>query len=100
MQLGQAEDLGLGGMTLRRLPDVPATPGASISLTFALPMNGFDEPLLRVQGVVVSDRLDGTFRRTGVRFAGLPHDAAEALSRFCKGHTDAAGYERAASANG
>jgi hypothetical protein len=98
VQLGQAEDLGVGGMALRRLPDVPAIPGASISLTFALPLGGFADQLLRVQGVVVSDQLDGTFRRTGVRFAGLAHDTAEALSQFCKDQLDATGYGQAAAA--
>ncbi|HEY0707978.1 MAG TPA: PilZ domain-containing protein [Polyangia bacterium] len=102
VQLGQAEDLGVGGMTLRRLPDVPAAPGVPISLTFALPVAGYDAPLLRVQGVVVSDKLDGTFRRTGVRFAGLASETAETLKRFCSGQSESIGYERnaALTANG
>jgi c-di-GMP-binding flagellar brake protein YcgR len=93
VQLGQAEDLGVGGMTLRRLPDVPAAPGAPISLTFALPVSGRDDSLLRLQGVVVSDRLDGTFRRTGVRFAGVGSDTQEVLSRFCSQHGQIDGSE-------
>lgn len=89
-------------MTLRRLPDVAAPPGATISLTFALPLAGFRESLLKVQGVVVSDHLDGTFRRTGVRFASLAAETTRLLIRYCHGHIDDAGYgsDAALSANG
>jgi hypothetical protein len=80
VQLNQAEDLGPGGISLRRLPDVPAPLGSPIALTFALPGGG---PLLRASGLVVSDALTGTFRRTGVRFGRLPADVQQKIARFC-----------------
>lgn len=80
VQLGQAEDLGPGGLTLRRLPEQPAVPGAAIALTFALPGGG---PLLRVAGVVVSDVVAGSFRRTGVRFTGIGGEVERRIAEFC-----------------
>jgi c-di-GMP-binding flagellar brake protein YcgR len=93
-QLSQAENLGPGGMTLRRLPDLPALPGSPIVLTFALPGEG---PLLRAPGVVVADDLAGTFRRTGVRFAGLAADVEHRIARFCEAQlSDFAGRDQLA----
>jgi hypothetical protein len=80
-QLSQAENLGPGGMTLRRLPDLPAATGVAIVLTFALPDGG---ALLRAPGVVVTDELAGTFRRTGVRFAGLSAEVEQRIVGFCE----------------
>jgi hypothetical protein len=80
-QLSQAENLGPGGMTLRRLPDLPAAAGATIILTFALPDGG---TLLRAPGVVVTDELAGTFRRTGVRFSGLSGEVERRILGFCE----------------
>ena len=94
VQLGQAEDLAVGGMTLRRLPEVAAPLGGAITLTFALPVPGFQDPLLRLQGVVVSDTLDGTFRRTGVRFVAVDPHTNQLLTRFCLDHHSAVDYGR------
>jgi hypothetical protein len=80
-QLSQAENLGPGGMTLRRLPDLPASAGVAIVLTFALPDGG---ALLRAPGVVVTDELAGTFRRTGVRFVGLADEVERRIVGFCE----------------
>ena len=88
VQLGQAEDLGPGGMTLRRLPEFPAPPGSAITLTFALPEGTPAAPLLKVTGVVVSDALAGTFRRTGVRFAGLSDEATQRIAQFCEAESE------------
>ena len=90
-QLSQAENLGPGGMTLRRLPDLPAGVGAPIFLTFALPDAGSaggagGSHLLRAPGVVVTDELVGTFRRTGVRFNGLSPEVEERIVGFCEAH--------------
>ena len=87
VELNQAENLGPGGMSLRRLPEVAAVPGAAITLTFALPGGG---PLLRVPGIVVSDVRAGTFRRTGVRFGALPAEVEQRIARFCATQSGAA----------
>jgi hypothetical protein len=93
VQLGQAEDLGPGGMTLRRLPDVPAAQGATISLAFDLPGEGLlpgeASALLKVSGVVVSDAPAGSFRRTGVRFHALPGEVVQRITRFCEAQEQA-----------
>ena len=79
-QLGQAEDVGPGGLCLRRPKDLPLTPGTGLVLTFALPGAA---TLLRVSAAVVTDRLVGSFRRTGVRFVALPADQQQHLQDFC-----------------
>jgi hypothetical protein len=84
IQLGQAEDIGPAGMTLRRPKDVPFGQGTTVVLTFALP--GGDD-LLAVTGVVVSDRLAGSFRRTGIRFAALAAETEQRLQHFCDDST-------------
>jgi hypothetical protein len=100
LQLGQAEDLGPGGMTLRRLPDQPAAVGTAITLVFALPEGGEGATLLKVQGVVVSDALAGTFRRTGVRFLPAADEARGRITRFCMARAEeaAARFEGASAA--
>ena len=80
LQLGQAEDVSAGGITLRRPPDLPLPPGTGVVLTFALP--GFAS-LLRVSALVVSDRSAGSFRRTGLRFVALAADQQQQISDFC-----------------
>lgn len=80
MQLGQAEDVGTGGLAVRRPKDLPLTPGTSLVLTFALPGQA---TLLRVSAAVVTDRLTGSFRRTGLRFVGLAPEQQQHISEFC-----------------
>lgn len=83
-QLAQAEDLGPGGITLIRPKDSPLGAGTSIGLCFALP--GTDA-VLRLQGVVVSDRSGTSFRRTGIRFVALAVDLEQQISEFCQAQT-------------
>ena len=92
-QLNQAENLGPGGMTLRRLPDHPVGPGTAITLTFALPGG---PALLRAAGVVVTDTLAGSFRRTGVRFTSLAPDVAPRIERFCADELEAQSSDESA----
>jgi hypothetical protein len=80
LQLGQAEDVGPGGLALRRPKDLPLPPGTVLLMTFALPGHS---TLLRVNAQVVSDRLVGTFRRTGIRFVGLAADQQQHIQQFC-----------------
>jgi hypothetical protein len=79
--LGQSEDIGPGGITLRRPRDVPVTPETRISLTFDLPGT---RTTIDVDGLVVSDRRTGAFRRTGVRFLGPSSEQIAVLSAFCR----------------
>ncbi len=81
VELGQAEDVGPGGMTLRRLPDQAIGIGGGVVLTFALPGAG---NLLRATGIVVSDGLAGTFRRTGVRFVSLSSEVERRIVAHCE----------------
>lgn len=83
LQLGQAEDVAAGGLALRRPKDLPLTPGTALTMTFALPGTA---TMLRVKAQVVSDRLVGTFRRTGVRFVALAADQEQHIQDFCNAH--------------
>ena len=79
LQLGQAEDICPTGMTVRRPKDVALSPGTGLLLTFALPGAG---AMLRLSALVVSDRLDGSFRRTGLRFVALAADQQQQIAGF------------------
>jgi hypothetical protein len=79
-QLGQAEDIGVAGMALRWPKDAAFL--ASVVLTFQLP--GSREPIA-ASAEVVSDRLAGRYRRTGVRFTALDPAHAAAIARYCAG---------------
>ena len=57
------------------------TPGTGVLLTFALPGG---HTLIATHGVVVSDRLVGSCRRTGVRFLSLPDDQEQQIAAFCQ----------------
>jgi PilZ domain len=81
LHLGQSEDLGPGGITLRRPRDVPVLPQTIISLTFDLPGT---RTTIDVNGFVVSDRRHGSFRRTGVRFVKPSAEQLALLSEFCR----------------
>jgi c-di-GMP-binding flagellar brake protein YcgR len=81
LQLGQAEDVGPGGLTMRRPEETPVSPGTGVLLTFELPGC---QSLIATHGVVVSDRLVGSCRRTGVRFLSLPDDQEQQIAAFCQ----------------
>jgi c-di-GMP-binding flagellar brake protein YcgR len=80
LQLGQAEDVSPGGMTLRRPRDGAYTPGTPLELAFVLPGGGLT---IAAAGVVVSDRRDGSFRRTGVRFTAMSAAHEQQILSFC-----------------
>ncbi len=81
LHLGQTEDIGPGGITLRRPRDVPMLPETPMTLTFDLPGT---QRTIDVDGLVVSDRRTGSFRRTGIRFVGPSSEQAALLSEFCR----------------
>jgi len=81
LHLGQSEDLGPGGITLRRPRDLPISPATALTLTFDLPGTG---RTIDVEGLVVSDRRAGGFRRTGIRFVGSSAEQLALLAEFCR----------------
>lgn len=80
LYLGQAEDIGPGGITLRRPCDLAVQPQTPITLTFDLP--GLRRTL-DLDGLVISDRRMGSFRRTGVRFLRPSDEQAALLGDWC-----------------
>jgi hypothetical protein len=80
LYLGQAEDIGPGGITLRRPRDLPVRPQTPIAMTFDLPGT---RVTIAVDGLVVSDRRAGYFRRTGVRFLSPSPEQRALLGRYC-----------------
>jgi hypothetical protein len=80
LYLGQAEDIGKGGITLRRPRDLPVMPQTAITLTFDLPGT---RSTLDVEGLVVTDRRSGFYRRTGIRFVAPSVEQVAMLSWFC-----------------
>jgi hypothetical protein len=79
-ELGQAEDIGLLGITLRRHRDAAIVPQTALSLSFELPGN---HTLIEAVGRVVSDRVQGYFRRTGVCFDNVSLEHRALLSVYC-----------------
>lgn len=76
--LGQAEDIGPGGITLRRPRDLPVLPRTPITITLDLPGT---RATLDLDGLVVTDRRTGFFRRTGIRFV---RPSAEQVARLAE----------------
>ena len=81
LHLGQSEDVGPGGITLRRPRDLPVVPETSISLSFDLPGT---RTTVTVDGRVISDKRAGSFRRTGIRFVQLPSELLALLGAYCR----------------
>ena len=79
LYLGQAEDIGPGGITLRRPRDTPVRPRTPITMTFDLPGT---RTTLDLDGFVVSDMRNGSFRRTGIRFVGPSADQVALLGEL------------------
>jgi len=79
LYLGQAEDIGPGGITLRRPRDLPVVAQTHITLTFDLPGT---RKTIDVDGLVVTDRRSGSFRRTGIRFLGTSAEQVAMLGEF------------------
>ena len=77
--LGQAEDIGPSGMTLR-WPQEAALPPDPLSLTFELPGSG---RAIAARAQVVNQRAVGRFRRAGVRFIALAPESARLIASYC-----------------
>jgi hypothetical protein len=81
MQLCQAEDIGPGGITIKRPRDVSQAPRTAVALNFELP--GTHEEIVAA-GVVTHDAGAGSFRRTGVGFIALRPEHQQAIAAFCR----------------
>lgn len=91
VHLGQAEDIGPTGMTLRWPKDAPVAPESAVALTFQLP--GTLVPIA-AQAQVVNTRPTGRFRRTGVRFVALAPEAAQRIAQYVGRDGDGSGPRR------
>jgi c-di-GMP-binding flagellar brake protein YcgR len=81
VQLCQAEDIALAGITIRRPRGTSVQPRTEIRLEFALPGTGEE---IAARGVVVNDALAGGFRRTGIRFIALRPEHARLIAGYCR----------------
>jgi hypothetical protein len=81
VQLCQAEDIGPGGIAIRRTRDVRHLRRTAVALRFELP--GTREEI-RAEGVVTHDASAGSFRRTGVGFIALRPEHEQAIAAFCR----------------
>jgi PilZ domain len=81
VQLCQAEDINPSGMTIKRPRGSHALPRTEVELAFALP--GSHEEI-SARGMVVSDCVAGSFRRTGVRFIAVRPEHARLIAGYCR----------------
>jgi hypothetical protein len=81
VQLCQAEDIGPGGITIKRPRDVSHSPRTTVALKFELP--GTREEIV-AHGIVTHDATAGSFRRTGVGFIALRPEHQQAIAAFCR----------------
>jgi hypothetical protein len=81
VQLCQAEDIAPSGMTIKRPKGSTVAPRTEIELEFSLPGSHHE---IAARGLVVSDALVGSFRRTGVRFIALRPDHEQLIAGYCR----------------
>jgi hypothetical protein len=85
VSLGQAEDIGPGGMSLRWPKETAFTPSAPVTLTFMLP--GCERPIA-ASALIVSEKRLGRFSRTGVSFTGLGPEQSALINAYCAAVTE------------
>ena len=81
IHLCQAEDIAVGGMTIKHPKDLEHAPHTQVSLRFALP--GSREEI-EARGEIVSDSRAGRFRRTGVRFIAVRPEHQQLIAAYCR----------------
>ena len=81
VELGQAQDIGPSGMSLRWPRDAAIGPDSIVALVFELPGTGRS---IAAAGVVVSERRLGRFARASVRFVDLAPEDAALVTRYCR----------------
>jgi hypothetical protein len=81
ISLCQAEDIGTSGITIRRPRGSMVPTHAEVALNFSLPGSAEE---ITAKGVVVTDGVAGSFRRTGVRFIALLPDHERLIAGYCR----------------
>jgi len=77
--LALAQDLGDGGIQLRRVAGPIYSPRTPVSLAFELPDGG---ELIRVSGAVVFERAEGSWHTVGVRFCDISLFDRQRIARW------------------
>lgn len=81
LHLCQAEDIAIGGITIRHARGLSHEPHTEVALRFALP--GSREEI-EARGEIVSDKRAGRFRRTGVRFIAVRPEHQQLIAAYCR----------------
>jgi hypothetical protein len=81
IHLCQAEDIAVGGITIKHARDLTHAPHTEVALRFALP--GSREEIV-ARGEIVSDSRAGRFRRTGVRFIAVQPEHQQLIAAYCR----------------
>jgi hypothetical protein len=81
VHLCQAEDIAVGGMTIKHPRDLSHQPRTEVALRFSLP--GSREEIV-ARGEIVSDSHAGRFRRTGVRFIAVRPEHQQLIAAYCR----------------
>ena len=80
VHLCQAEDIAVGGITIKHPTGLVHEPHTEVALRFALP--GSREEIV-ARGEIVSDARAGHFRRTGVRFIAVRPEHERLIAAYC-----------------
>lgn len=81
VHLCQAEDIAIGGITIKHAKGLSHEPRTEVALRFALP--GSREEIV-ARGEIVSDSRAGRFRRTGVRFIAVRPEHQQLIAAYCR----------------
>lgn len=81
IHLCQAEDIAIGGITIKHADGLSHELRTEVALRFALP--GSTEQI-EARGEIVSDTKAGKFRRTGVRFIAVRPEHQQLIAAYCR----------------
>ena len=81
IHLCQAEDIALGGITIKHAPGLSHELRTEVALRFSLP--GSTEEI-EARGEIVSDAKAGRFGRTGVRFIAVRPEHQQLIAAYCR----------------
>ena len=81
VHLCQAEDIAIGGITIKHARGLTHEPRTEVALRFALPGSNRE---IEARGEIVSDASAGRFRRTGVRFIAVHPEHQQLIAAYCR----------------